>query len=222
MLRGDGNLIEVEMSARIFTEEDGSRRTCTVFRDVTRRVAMEAELLELMERLRVLSMTDGLTAVLNRRGLLDFGSRLLGVADRGGESVMVLFVDVDDMTGLNDERGHKAGDAALQAVARALTESFNQTDVVARVGGDEFVVLSLGSKDTDRLARRIREHVSASAGVAEGIRSPLHVSLGWLERTPGDARSLEDLMGEADRLMYLSRAANSARKSPPSSAPPSP
>ena len=205
MRRGDSSFIEVEMSARIFTEEDGSPRTCTVIRDVTARVAMEAELQQLTERLREFSMTDGLTAVLNRRGLVAFGVQLLGIADREGETVNVLFADVDDMKGLNDELGHNAGDAGLQAVARALTVSFRQTDVVARAGGDEFVVISLGASDTDMLARRIRGHIS-SALVARDVGRSVRVSLGWLTRPPGDPRSLEELMDEADQLMYRSRA----------------
>ncbi len=212
MRRGGGSMIEVEMSARLFNDEDGSERTCTVIRDVTPRVTMEAELLDLTERLRELTMKDGLTSVLNRRGLVAFGRQLLGVADRTGEPVTVLFADVDDMKGLNDEIGHSAGDAALRAVAHALTMSFRQTDVISRVGGDEFVVLSLGAPDKSALAHRIRGRLSGE-GITEQVGRPVHVSLGWLTRTSGDTRPLERLMDEADGLMYRSRARRAPSRS---------
>ncbi len=222
MVRGDGKLVEVEMSSRIFNEADGSLRTCTVIRDVTSRVSIEAELVELTEHLRELSTKDGLTAVLNRRGLVALGAQLLGIADRWGGSVTVLFADVDDMKGLNNDLGHNAGDKGLKAVARALTESFRRTDVVARVGGDEFVVLSLGDLDTDMLARRIREHTS-STEVANQVGRQVQVSLGWLKRPSGDSRSLDELMDEANRLMYQSRASSGrVAEQPPASGQPGP
>jgi len=205
MRRGDGRLIEVEMSSLVFSETDGAPRTCTIIRDVSERVGMEQELRRVTDQLRRLSMNDALTRVYNRRGLLAFGQRLLELADRSAAPVQVLFADVEDMKGLNDELGHKCGDAGLQAVAQVLSEEFRRADVVARVGGDEFVVLSMGNADTDNVSRRIRAHL-AGPETSDMVGRRIGVTRGWVTRPPGDTRSLDDLMAEADRVMYRSRA----------------
>ena len=114
MIRGDGLLIEVEMSAQIFSEANGEKRTCTILRDATERVRMERELVAMSARLRELTLTDELTGLRNRRGFVVVGSQMLEVADRQRCTAFLLFLDIDNMKELNDDRGHSAGDAALR------------------------------------------------------------------------------------------------------------
>ena len=157
MRRGDGELIEVEVRSKVFAEADGVLRTCTMIRDVTQRVAMEHALEQMSAQLREMALTDDLTGLGNRRGLVAVGSHMLEVADRQRATVNVLFLDVDDMKSLNDERGHEAGDEGLRAVARALRAALRRSDVLSRVGGDEFVALTLGLRGParDMVERRI-------------------------------------------------------------------
>jgi diguanylate cyclase (GGDEF)-like protein/PAS domain S-box-containing protein len=204
MLRGDGTLIEVEVSARIFSDADGEQRTCTVMRDVTERVRMDGELLRLSAQLRELTLTDELTGLHNRRGFMTISSQLLEVADRQQLTATVLFVDVDNMKALNDGHGHAAGDAALRAVAAALRHALRSADALARFAGDEFVALALGLDDHNRVSieQRIAEHLRRAVFPARRVE----VSLGWTTRSPHDRRMVEDLIGDADRSMYEAKA----------------
>jgi diguanylate cyclase (GGDEF)-like protein len=207
MIRGDATVIEVEMSARVFTEADGALRTCTIVRDITERVGLERQLVELNERLRELTLTDELTGLRNRRGFIVVGTKLLEVADRELSTADLLFVDIDNMKDLNDSQGHAAGDAALRAVGRTLSARLRRADVAARLGGDEFVMLALGLDEPGRkvIAQRIRADLGALRTVA-AVGRRVEVSLGWARRAPGESKGIEDLLGEADRAMYQTKA----------------
>ncbi|HZU78678.1 MAG TPA: sensor domain-containing diguanylate cyclase [Acidimicrobiales bacterium] len=206
MRRGDGALIEVEMSAKVFLD-DGEERACTVIRDITERLRLEQHLRALTAELTQLSLTDELTGLRNRRGVVTTGTQLLEVATRQQAEVQVLYLDVDNMKSVNDTYGHRAGDAGLRVVAEALRATFRKADVIGRVGGDEFLVVALGVRDVDRprLEQRISEYLVASQTVA-GADHRVEVSLGWATRHPDDPSSLADLMAAADEVMYRSRA----------------
>jgi PAS domain S-box-containing protein len=141
--RGDGRFIEIEMTALQFRDEDGAAQTCCILRDLSGRMAIERELEELSARLLQLSRGDELTGFQNRRGLIATGTQLLQFADREGAPVHALFLDVGNVQQLNERLGHQAGDAALQAVARALSVTFRKNDVLARIGGTQFLVLTV-------------------------------------------------------------------------------
>jgi diguanylate cyclase (GGDEF)-like protein len=206
MVRGDGRLIEVEMSARVFSEADGAARTCTIIRDVSERVATEHELKQLTARLSELSLTDELTGLRNRRGFVTVGSQTLEVADRQLSSAHVLYLDVDNMKELNDRYGHVIGDAALRAVARALTAGLRRADLVARIGGDEFVALALGLEDADHgaIEKRIHDYLRSPRTIAD-VGSEVDVSIGWTLRAPSGSGSVEDLLAAADKAMYRAK-----------------
>jgi len=218
MIRGDGAAIEVEMSARVFSQADGEQRTCTTIRDVTRRLKMERELGEMSARLRELTLTDELTGLRNRRGFAAVASQMLDVAERQHATVRLLFLDVDGLKKLNDEYGHDAGDAGIRAVARALSHALRGEDVVSRIGGDEFVALTLGLDESapDDIEARIRECLCTESAVA-GLDRPVEASIGWAMRSPGNAATVEDLLAEADRAMYrVKKAARSQDRAPSS------
>jgi diguanylate cyclase (GGDEF)-like protein/PAS domain S-box-containing protein len=203
--RGDGTTFIADMSSNVFTDADGAQRTCVVFRDVTDRVRQREDQARLIEELRGLSMVDELTGIRNRRGLMSGAGALLAVADRKHEEVQALFIDVDNLKELNDLHGHRAGDDALKAVAGALQRSVRATDLVARVGGDEFVALIL---DADAASGEFVSHrILAELGrtAIPGVGG-VSVSVGRADRRPGSKRTTEDLMAEADKLMYASRA----------------
>jgi diguanylate cyclase (GGDEF)-like protein/PAS domain S-box-containing protein len=207
MIRGDGALIEAEISANIFTAVNGEERAWTVLRDVTGRVAMERRLEEITAQLRDLALNDELTGLRNRRGFVEVSSQVLEMADRQQVSSHLLFLDVDNLKELNDRLGHKTGDAGLKAVARALTHALRRADVVSRLGGDEFVALTLGLDGVgqDAVEARIRQYLGAAPTVGS-VGASVEVSLGWAERTPGQLVTVDDLLEGADHVMYRAKA----------------
>lgn len=162
-----------------------------------------AEALEAAERAAV---EDGLTGLLNRRGLVLVGEQIVATARRAGNAVHCLFIDVDGLKDVNDRQGHRAGDMVLVAVADALRQSVRAGDVVARWGGDEFAVIGPGPGTAPidmelRIAGRVCELPP------EGVRDwqPL-VSVGSAMLTPWDDGDLGSLLDAADREMYRRRA----------------
>jgi diguanylate cyclase (GGDEF)-like protein/PAS domain S-box-containing protein len=177
-IRDDGTTFVAELSSNVFVNVDGEQRTCIVFQDITDRVGQRQAQDRFVEELRALSMVDELTGIRNRRGLESGAEALLAIADRQHEVIQVLFIDIDDLKGINDTRGHLAGDEAIRAVARALQHSVRATDLVARVGGDEFVVLLHDADESsgDFVSQRIVWELEQSAVPGSGSVS---VSVGW-------------------------------------------
>lgn len=156
--------------------------------DVTDRVAAESEL-------RQRASSDPLTGLLNRRGLDEvLAARLARAAHR----VTALYADLDGFKAVNDTHGHDAGDEFLLAVAAILRSSVRDGDVVARIGGDEFVVvLDAPAAAASKLAQRIDEQIAAHARtIGVEVRASVGVAIG----TEGD--SPRDLRRRADRAMY--------------------
>ena len=210
-LRGDGTTFVADVASNAFTDENGELRTCVVFHDITEHLDEIERQVRLVEEFRGLSLVDELTGIRNRRGLMSGAEALLAIADRNHQSVQALFIDVDDLKELNDLHGHQAGDEALVAVARALHDSVRAADLVARIGGDEFVVLVLDADDpfAEVVIRRIVATIERTA--LPGAK-PLSVSVGRASRKPGSARPVEDLLAEADMVMYASRAERRRRE----------
>ncbi len=222
--RGDGRYIEIELSVLQFRDEHGAPQMCCIMHDLTGRIAIERELEELSARLLQVSRGDELTGFQNRRGLLATGTQLLQFADSEGAPVHALFVDVSNVQELNERHGHQAGDAALQAVARALSVTFRKNDVLARIGGTQFLVLTLhlAQSDCATVTSRIRDHLGAPETRAF-VGAPVEVCCGWTTRPAGDRMSLEDLMARSDWAMLESRGGRRAAlghsRLPPAEAP---
>jgi diguanylate cyclase (GGDEF)-like protein len=123
---------------------------------------------------------------------------LLSRADRLGSDMQALFVNLQGLSTLNATAGRLAGDAALQVVARTLRVTFRRTDVVARTGGAQFVVLAVDMHEDEQagVAGRVLRHIAAPQ-VIDIVGRPVEVSLGWSTRLPGDPRSLEQLLTSA-------------------------
>jgi len=204
--RGDGRYMEIEMTSVQFRDEGGVAQTCCILHDLTGRLAIEQELEELSARILQLSRGDELTGFQNRRGLVASGTQLLQLADRESAPVHALFVDVGNVQQLNERLGLHAGDAALQAVARALSVTFRKNDVLARIGGTQFLVLTVHMEESERAAvtDRVREHLGAPA-TREFVGAPVEISCGWTTRQGGERTSLEDLVAQSDWAMLESR-----------------
>jgi diguanylate cyclase (GGDEF)-like protein len=149
------------------------------------------------------TITDPLTGVLNSRGFDSRASDALNLATRLSHGAALLFLDIDGLEAINDGLGRQAGDLALQALGGMLIDTFRESDLIARMGGDEFVVLMLDADITDaihardRLNRAIEIHNGNSQVMYE-----LSVSAGIASAHAGEYKDLQALLAEADALMY--------------------
>lgn len=156
----------------------------------------------LLSALRSLSLIDDLTGLYNRRGFTDLGEQFLKLGRRGGKGASLIYLDVDRFKTINDTLGHHVGDRALNRMADILRTAFRQSDLIARMGGDEFAVLAPESGEEAReLADRVR---SAVERWNETSRDPfqLFVSVGAAVYDGEGRIRLEDLLTEADQAMY--------------------
>jgi len=154
------------------------------------------------------AMRDGLTGLANTRALQSHMARELERARRTGSQFSVVLLDVDEFKGINDEHGHLFGDRALQAVAGALRETTRASDLCARYGGDEFVLLlaSSGRDEAEQQRRRLQDAVAGISFTSRDGRSvPLNVSAGAAV-FPDDGETYERLLARADRRMYRDKA----------------
>jgi diguanylate cyclase (GGDEF)-like protein len=145
---------------------------------------------------------DALTPLLNRRALLRELARIRTFAQRYGAPASLVYFDLDDLKGVNDRFGHAAGDAVLKAVAERLSAHVRESDLVGRMGGDEFAVILA---QADRATAEAKAAALARALEAEPVKfgdwsAPLHISWGVREITQ-DADP-ETLVAEADAAMY--------------------
>ncbi len=152
--------------------------------------------------LRYLALTDDLTCLFNRRGFFAAATQQLKLAQRNGQSLLLLFCDVDNLKKINDTYGHREGDLALIRTADALEQSFRGSDILSRLGGDEFVVLASETSNQTReiLLRRLEKNLRKSS--AAESRYALSLCVGVARFDPKCAVTLGDLMVQADKAMY--------------------
>jgi diguanylate cyclase (GGDEF)-like protein len=166
-----------------------------------------AQLQERVEQLDLLAHEDSLVALPNRRGFLRALERAIDRLSRYHESAALLFVDLDGLKLINDSFGHLAGDEALMQVARLLVGGVRKSDVVARIGGDEFGIL-LGHSDEDsarETANRLANLIAGSEFTHAGQALPLSVAIGAAAIHGDDTP--ETAMSRADEEMYRRKAA---------------
>jgi cyclic di-GMP phosphodiesterase Gmr len=158
-------------------------------------------------QLHLRAQTDLLTGLANRGALFD----ALRAGLESGAGCALLFCDLDEFKKVNDEHGHAVGDRLLTEVARRLVELTGPDDVVARFGGDEFVVLSPhgDGPELSRLAELIVASVSAPFPGPEG---PLHVGVSVGIAVGGPGESADDVIGRADHAMYGAKTLQRRRR----------
>jgi diguanylate cyclase (GGDEF)-like protein/PAS domain S-box-containing protein len=160
--------------------------------------------LKLMEKeLRDMSLTDELTGLYNRRGFLTLVEQHIRIAKRQKNEVFMLYADVDNLKTINDSFGHNKGDAVLRETAIILKETFRESDIIARVGGDEFVIIPLGTSqaDADRVVARFQGNLELFNSIS-GNEYSLSVSYGISCFDPENPCSMEELLFQADKSMY--------------------
>ncbi len=204
--RGDGHFVDLEVQSRLFTDSDGTVLSFSVVHDVTARVDTARALEELSARLNQVALTDSLTGLANRRGLVVAGTDLFARADRERAPVEVFSLTVHNMAELNERVGRRGGDAALVGLARALSDTFGPDDVLARIAGTRFLVLAY---DLDSSARsEVVRQMEARLDRPHSLRlvgAQAALSFGWVSRWPGSETSLEDHIARADRAAREAR-----------------
>jgi len=163
----------------------------------------EAALRQRAEHHLTLSLADELTQLRNRRGFFDLAEQTLKLAMRERYAMALFFMDVNGLKQINDRLGHPAGDQALRDTAEVLRHTFRDSDILARIGGDEFVVLARihDSRDTRSLGERLRKHL-ADFNETSGRAYRLDISIGAALIPSGKTEDLEQLIAHADEAMY--------------------
>ncbi|HEY0596118.1 GGDEF domain-containing protein [Sphingopyxis sp.] len=155
-----------------------------------------------VEELERLADSDTLTPLPNRRYFVRALSRVLAHVARHDTPAVAMFVDLDGLKTINDRHGHGAGDAALIHVAALLRRHIRVTDVVARIGGDEFGLLldQLDENDAERKARSLEQLIEKNPLELKGKTLPLTVSIGSTALRADD--TTESALARADAKMY--------------------
>ncbi len=161
-----------------------------------------AELEQANDEIHKLSITDELTGLNNRRGFYLRSEAALHASRRQGGSCLLVFLDVDGLKLVNDTQGHEVGDALLADVGELLRGTVRESDVIARIGGDEFCVLIV-EPDCDQTALRNRLLDAFDRFNEDSDRTyVLSASIGMVPVAPADADTIDELLSRADELMY--------------------
>ncbi len=152
-----------------------------------------------------LAFTDELTRLLNRRGFMTIAEPQIKLARRSSRGMMLFFLDVDGMKRINDSYGHAEGDRALRRAAAALELTFRDSDVIARLDGDEFAVLAIDASRNSETAIRNRLSKALKTLAENETRYKLRLSLGAARLEVGGKNSMRKLMDMADQSMYAQK-----------------
>lgn len=200
----NGRVMEVDVSIQLVHMPDGRPLFQTLFHDIT-----EQKLAA--KQIEHLAYHDQLTGLANRRLLQDRLNQAISSVLRRDANIAVLYLDLDNFKDVNDTLGHQAGDILLQAVTQRLLKSIRSEDTLARVGGDEFVIMLndiAGSEDAATIAEKIVREMAQplQLGLDEMRITP---SIG-ISMCPQDARDAEDLLKYADAALYQAKQSGRA------------
>jgi diguanylate cyclase (GGDEF)-like protein len=155
------------------------------------------------EEIRALLITDQLTGLYNRRGFIALVEQQLKIVERTKEGAILLFADLDGLKWINDNLGHNKGDGALVEAASIFKEIFRKSDIIARMGGDEFAVFALSaSQEYSVLLENRLQHLIDSRNIVQNRDYKLSISIGVVYHDPAYPCSIDELLTRADAAMY--------------------
>ncbi len=194
-----GQLIPVVVTSRPLMEDGQVNGVVTVFRDISERKEQE-------QRLQELATTDPLTGLNNRRAFMERLSEELQLHHRLQYSSSLLMVDFDHFKEINDQYGHQAGDQVLKHFAQVARDCLRQTDLLGRLGGEEFAILLPGTelKGAIHLAELLRERMESSPTTVENGEIPMTLSIGVTTLCVED-KDPSDVLNRADRALYQAK-----------------
>ena len=199
VLHADGSTLPVEFIVRTMHYQ-GETLRMTIVRDIRDRVEAQA-------RIHHLAHHDALTGLPNRGAFIERANVLLAQAQASGQRPAMLFVDLDHFKRVNDSLGHPAGDKLLQTVAERIIGTVREADLVARFGGDEFVLLMAGAASEAAVAEVAAKLVAAIGAPlrVEGASISVTPSIG-VAQFPEHGQSAAELIKHADTAMYRAKA----------------
>jgi diguanylate cyclase (GGDEF)-like protein len=165
-----------------------------------------------LNRVKLLSETDELTGIYNMRGFVVIANRLFAQAQRYERPASFLMVDSDNLKQMNDQFGHEAGNHMLQHLVKLVLQQLRSTDIAARYGGDEFVVMlpDTPARGAFEVAERIRNAIASAPFTTGTATVACSVSIGAAS-FPQDGRSIDALLARADRALYQAKEAGRNR-----------
>ncbi|UXY13994.1 diguanylate cyclase [Chitiniphilus purpureus] len=186
-------------------EEQVRERTAMLDRANTHLLNTLEDRTQLVQQLETLASTDSLTGLLNRRAFFERAAHEWKQADRHGLPLSVIALDVDHFKKINDRYGHEAGDTALRQLADTCRSELRDVDLIARFGGEEFVVLLPHTTQAaaEQVAERLRNAINATQVEAAGTQFGFTVSMGVAGRA--HAATLERLLALADEMLYTAK-----------------
>ncbi|SDU46725.1 diguanylate cyclase [Stappia sp. ES.058] len=164
---------------------------------------LSALLVHAQQRARAMALHDDLTGLPNRRLLVDRMEQLAALSERTGIGFQVFFIDLNGFKPINDTFGHAVGDMVLRSIGDRLREETRDSDTIARIGGDEFVVVVPGlilQRSSANIADRLRQSFEEPVRVGEHVIA-IQVSVGWATY-PEDATNISEILALADQRMY--------------------
>jgi len=171
-----------------------------------------SELEKANDHLRNLSLTDALTGLHNRRGFMILATGLLKFARRVSYSVCLLYIDLDSLKYINDTFGHSGGDEAISQFSHILTDTFRDSDVIGRMGGDEFVIMIVDASEADLASVQERLQSNTDAYNLRALPGQaLSFSLGVIRLEPESTITMEELLSQADEAMYRHKVSRRRR-----------
>lgn len=158
---------------------------------------------KMLVALRSMALIDHLTSLYNRRGFLNLANHHIQLAKRKKRNLLFLFCDLDYFKSINDNLGHLVGDQVLKDTSSILKEAFRETDIIARFGGDEFVVLAIDVRKEDRIViiDRLQKKIEDYNNIKKRPYT-LSISIGAVFCESGNITEIENIIDKADKLMY--------------------
>ena len=204
--RSDGELFWIQIGVSFHRSSNGRENAVAVCRDVTEQVQQQDDFQQIAKKLEHQASHDVMTGIPNRAAFLLFIKNALGTAGR--KPVGLLHIDLDNFKYMNDTHGHSAGDAVLIHTANVIRDNIRGCDLVARVGGDEFVVVCPHTEDLDYLNRFSQTLINAISEPFEwtGRIFQIEASIGAaLSQSP--ASTAEELLVQSDFALYEAKGA---------------
>ena len=205
---GDKHVISTKKSVFIHPDT-GQKFLVGVIRDITRTKRIEKKLQKVTEELKELAVTDEMTGLANRRQFYNIAEHVLSKAKRNKKGILVLFADMDKLKHINDKYGHLEGDSSIVEIASILKDTLRESDVIARMGGDEFVILlsdvtsTCGEKAIERLNKAMQLR-----NLKHHTKYQLSLSIGYAFAAHDDDSTVEDLIDKSDKSMYEQKKKN--------------
>jgi diguanylate cyclase (GGDEF)-like protein/PAS domain S-box-containing protein len=195
--RKDGSIFNVHLKSDVVKNDKGQPvNIITTCEDITERKRLE-------ERLQDMLLTDELTRLHNRRGFYTLTEHHLELSKRQKIKTFLVYADLDNLKGINDTFGHQEGDSVLIETAGILKTTFRKSDIIARIGGDEFVVFPVGTTihNVEKITARLQKKLQIqNAKKDRGYKTSLTIGIAYYD--PESPCSVDELLAQADKIMY--------------------